>query len=143
VSLSHILMIPGVGGLGPALNTNPGGPFTVTTGWSNGAGTPTISVVGGNLRMTAIADGTPRIVNTGITVVVGKTYRVTWTGNTGVLRFGPSSTGAATDALISSVNASGLVDVVATATTLYLGLAKALLTGEFAELSSVAVQRVD
>jgi hypothetical protein len=142
MSLSNVLLIPGLGGLGPILNTNPGGPFTVTTGWANGSLNPTISVVGGNLRMTAIADGSSRIVSGPITTIVGVQYRVTWSGNTQTFRFGTSAAGAGAGAIIASAASSGDQTVVATGTSLYLALAAEILTGQIGELGFASVRRV-
>jgi hypothetical protein len=131
----------------PELVSNPGGPYTVTTGWATGFSVVdgTLTVSGGLLTLTrGASDGTsPRFVQP-ITTVVGKTYAVT-VGTVGgtapVVTVSVSPNSSGTGAL-NSVTAAGTFLFVATGTTSYLTLAHNGSVGQTGTIASASVNEI-
>lgn len=126
----------------PELNTNPGGPFLDTAGWTAQQGT--MSVVGGKLRATRAA-GTNGRATTPIACIVGRPYRVnvsgmaaTATGAIVIARSAGSTAGAPL-----SMTSDGAYTFIATQTTHYvMVLASSGADGTYVECGAVSVREI-
>jgi hypothetical protein len=129
--------------LGTQLVANPGGPFTVTTNWTTTL-SASLNVVDGKLRLTAVADGTPRMYSPTFATVSGRAYEITWTGNinAAAIRFSSESTGAASGAVFNDSRVSGSRIALATASTMTVAVAKTMLSGESFEIESITVREL-
>lgn len=118
--------------LGPELVTNPGGPYTETTGYTITLGGGTVAVVGGNLEFSPASTG--RLVTTLSGLTVG-----------GVYRFVISQVGATALRITTESNGSGGLDVAsgqlfsASANTLYVAIIET--GGQTTTISSVSVRQ--
>jgi hypothetical protein len=126
----------GVGPLGPELVTN--GDFPVNTaGWTPAGGPlPTVSVVGGALRVTGAAGSVAYQENT---VVVGKSYNLLATSLdvNGLIRVGTSLNGAQYVQLAG--NTDHTITIVATSTSLFVSLRT---DGTPADFDNISVREI-
>lgn len=127
------------------LVSNPGGPFTATTGWTaNGA---TLSVDSGNLRITSTGAGFIGQASATMTTVVGKTYAVRFTslggtGGIGTLRIGTSAGGTQIGTFAPGTG-TWTYYFVATATTTYLTLCASSTNGQYVDYSICSGKLLD
>ena len=126
--------------LGSELVSNPGGPFTATTGWTGGNGA-SLSTVSEKLRVSGNnATAYPRAY-TSVSTVVGKTYKlvvsasiVSGTG-TGAYAIKADNTAVTTNAVY------GNSTFIATATTTYVGVQADTANNVF-DITSISVREV-
>lgn len=126
----------------PELVTNPGGPFSDATGWTQQQGT--MSVVSGKLRATRAAGSNGR-VTAPISCVVGRTYSLEITGIFATATSSvviANSTGSAAGAPLS-VTTNGRYYFTASQSTHYVMLlASAGADGTYVEIGSASVKEV-
>jgi hypothetical protein len=129
--------------LGSQLVTN--GTFdTDTTGWTATSGV--LTVESGWLRNTSSA--APSWASTLVTLVVGKTYRMsgTWRSSAGTWRILIGTTPGGSDInIVTSAAGSGAYDIFLTATTsvVYISIRSVTITtGDFVEIDNISVREV-
>ena len=102
------LVLDAAGSVGSELNTNPGGPFVATTGYSVVGSGGVMALVSGELELTATAGNFPAIRRS-ITTVVGSTYCVT-----AVIRRGTTGSNVAISATGSSITSGSTTNTTVT-----------------------------
>lgn len=127
----------------PELISNPGNPFTVTTGWALVGGT--ISVVSNKLRVTDTGGGSSASIL--ISTTSGSWYTVEYSGYAGTslsprIKVGTTAGGLDLGYVIPSAS-SGRVSFQATGATTYVSIqAIAGTNGQYVELSGISTKKI-
>lgn len=127
----------------PELISNPGNPFTVTTGWALVGGT--ISVVSNKLRVTDTGGGSSASIL--ISTTSGSWYTVEYSGYAGTslsprIKVGTTAGGLDLGYVIPSAS-SGRVSFQATGATTYVSIQAITGTnGQYVELSGISTKKI-
>ena len=107
--------------IGAELVSNPGGPFTVTTGWTANFGD--ISVVSGRLRSQGVSAGTSQ-ASTSFTTVIGGLYRIRHdlSGTSSALRLKVGTSSGGSQYYQATSAGAATAYFVATTATAYISL---------------------